>query len=272
VSIAGDSRQDFDRKSLESSHRFDSTPPSDCLGEANRQVGRDSSGRSRLTCLPERRRSSLMKPHVILAAAVTLGAAAGCGVRTACGASKADILELLPYPQEVKLLGGRLLLGPTDRKSDAAPSETEQIAAQSLGRYLPKKGQPVTIRMGSVEEGYPQSWLTDEQRSFLAKAETSPEASVLTITPEGITVVGKGKWGMLYGVQTVNQPTAVGHGGDLPFRPRGKSATRFPASRSATGPMQSGGAWLRSWPGMPDGEAASRDTITATGASMSGSG
>ena len=76
---------------------------------------------------------------------------------------------------------------------------------QSLGRYLPQKGKAVTIRLGSVEEGYEQSWLTDEQRSFLASAETSPEASVLTITPEGITVVGKGKWGMLYGVQTVNQ-------------------------------------------------------------------
>jgi hypothetical protein len=63
----------------------------------------------------------------------------------------------------------------------------------------------VTIRLGSVEEGYQRRWLTDEQGSFLANAETSPEASVLTITPEGITVVGKGKWGMLFGVQTVNQ-------------------------------------------------------------------
>ena len=113
--------------------------------------------------------------------------------------------KLLPYPQQVKLLGGGLLLGPPDCKSDGAPSETEQIAVQSLGRYLPRKGKAVTIRLGSVEEGYSQRWLTDEQRSFLAKPETSPEASVLTITPEGITVVGKGKWGMLYGVQTVNQ-------------------------------------------------------------------
>ena len=33
----------------------------------------------------------------------------------------------------------------------------------------------------------------------------SDEASIVKIGSDGITVVGKGKWGMLYGVQTVNQ-------------------------------------------------------------------
>jgi hypothetical protein len=145
-----------------------------------------------------------MNRRVFLAVAVTLGGAI-CGVRTAFGASRAGILELLPYPQEVKLLGGGLKLGPADCKLFGAPSATDQLGMQSLVSYLPQKGQPVTVRMGSVEEGYEHGWLTDQQRSFLASAETSPEASVLTITPEGITVVGKGKWGMLYGVQTVNQ-------------------------------------------------------------------
>ncbi len=67
------------------------------------------------------------------------------------------------------------------------------------------------VRLGSVEEGFPAAWLTPEQRAFLELKLTSPEASVLSIEPPGpevpgcITVVGKGKWGMLYGVQTINQ-------------------------------------------------------------------
>jgi hypothetical protein len=143
-----------------------------------------------------------MNRRVLLAVAVTL---AGPAVRAADGASSANRLELLPYPQEVTPLGGSLPLGPAVCQSKGAPSATGQIAAQSLGRHFPAKGKAVTVRLGSVEEGYHEGWLADDQRAFLARAETSPEASVLTITPEGITVVGKGKWGMLYGVQTVNQ-------------------------------------------------------------------
>ncbi len=74
-----------------------------------------------------------------------------------------------------------------------------------MAAYLPKAGKPMTIELGSVEEGYDPQWLNKADRTFLAAAKTSPEASVLTITPEKITVVGKGKWGMLYGVQTINQ-------------------------------------------------------------------
>jgi hypothetical protein len=63
----------------------------------------------------------------------------------------------------------------------------------------------VNVRLGSLEEGSRAPWLTDEERTFLGAATTSPDASVLTITPTGISVVGKGNWGMLHGVQTVNQ-------------------------------------------------------------------
>ena len=121
------------------------------------------------------------------------------------GAPHANRLELLPYPQEVKVQDGRLHLGPPNCKLTGMPSETEKLAVLSLGSYLPKTGKTVTIHLGSMEEGYGPSWLTAQQRSFLANSETSPEASVLAIMPEGITIVGKGKWGMLYGVQTVNQ-------------------------------------------------------------------
>ncbi len=151
------------------------------------------------------RKGRLMNAHIILVLAFTLAVGVGSGVGVAHGAARADTLELLPYPQEIKHQGGRFVLGPPESKSDRAPSETEQIAVRSLRGYLPKQGRSVTFRLGSVEEGYQARWLTDEQRSFLDKAETSPEASVLTITADGVTVVGKGKWGMLYGVQTVNQ-------------------------------------------------------------------
>jgi hypothetical protein len=125
------------------------------------------------------------------------------------GAARADAnpesLQLLPYPQEIKRQSGELRLGPVAHKPSRAASTTEQIAVESMRRYLPKQGSGVTVRLGSVEEGYEPQWLTNEQRSFLTNAATSPEASVLVIAPDAITVVGKGKWGMLYGVQTINQ-------------------------------------------------------------------
>jgi hypothetical protein len=114
-------------------------------------------------------------------------------------------LELLPYPKEVKLMRGSLKLGPPACRTAGTRSATEQLAAESLRRYVPREGPELPVRLGSVEEGYEQGWLTQEQRSFLSHPNTSAEASVLSITPDGITVVGKGKLGMLYGVQTVNQ-------------------------------------------------------------------
>ncbi|MGC8639150.1 MAG: glycoside hydrolase family 20 zincin-like fold domain-containing protein [Isosphaeraceae bacterium] len=146
-----------------------------------------------------------MNRCALLAVAMTLGVGAGWVARTARGSTSADGLQLLPYPRQVKLMSGRLRLGPPDYKTAGTPSKTEQIARESLARHLPRNGPRVTVRMGSLEEGCRAPWLTAEEMSFLKSAETSPDASVLTITPAGIAVVGKGKWGMLHGVQTVNQ-------------------------------------------------------------------
>jgi hypothetical protein len=129
----------------------------------------------------------------------------GCPVNTANAASDSNVLELLPYPQALELQGGSLPLGPPTFQSDRKPTETEQIALRSLASYLPREGKALMVRLGSVEKGYPQGWLTEDQRSFLSDAKSSPEASVLIIKPDGITIVGKGKFGMLYGAQTVNQ-------------------------------------------------------------------
>ncbi len=113
--------------------------------------------------------------------------------------------RLLPYPKEIEYSSGNLPLGPAEYVAGRAVSETERVARQSLESYLPRQGKAVPVRLGSVEEGYQAEWLSPKGREFLASPKTNPEASVLTIYADGVTVVGKGKWGMLYGVQTVNQ-------------------------------------------------------------------
>lgn len=112
---------------------------------------------------------------------------------------------LIPYPKQIKYGSGELILGPARFVAERAPTETEQIARDSLAAYLPREGTAITVRLGSLEEGCPTDLLSADDREFLANPRTSAEASVVTINGEGITVVGKDRWGMLYGVQTVNQ-------------------------------------------------------------------
>src|SRR6266540_1107231 len=112
-------------------------------------------------------------------------------------------LKLLPYPQEIVRAEGSLRLGPPNHAG--LHSRTEEVAMDSLKRNLPRAGNDLVVRLGSVEQGYEKSWLKNEENEFLASEKTSSEASILAITPEHIVVVGKGKWGMLYGVQTINQ-------------------------------------------------------------------
>ena len=114
-------------------------------------------------------------------------------------------VKLLPYPQSLEQPNGTLPLGPARCTTNDTPSPTEQVAMDSLNRFLPRQGESIAVRLGSVEEDFVSEWLDTDQRAFLAKEGTSPEAYVVAIRPDGITVVGKGKWGMLYGVQTINQ-------------------------------------------------------------------
>lgn len=117
-------------------------------------------------------------------------------------------LPVIPYPQHVTALGGRLRAGPP-RYEATSDTPTVRLARRSLSAYLPGSGAPIRVRLGSLEEGYSPSWLADRDRAWL-KSQASPEASVLRIEPSGITVVGVGRWGMLYGTQTVNQLLAAG--------------------------------------------------------------
>lgn len=130
--------------------------------------------------------------------------AVGALLISASPAVAANSIKLVPYPQDLKILAGRLPLGPAQYVVPH-PSKTTSVAACTLSRYLPKSGKHMAIRLGSVEEGYDKSWLSADESQFLAKKSTSPEASVVKIGKDGITVVGKGKWGMFYGAQTINQ-------------------------------------------------------------------
>jgi len=113
-------------------------------------------------------------------------------------------LKLLPYPQELKLNGGTVTLGPPALQTDDAPSATEALAADSARRFLPQSGGTVPLRLGSLEEGYRGSWLSKADREFVQHAK-SEEAYVLTAKPGVITIVGRSRWAMLQGVQTLNQ-------------------------------------------------------------------
>jgi len=113
--------------------------------------------------------------------------------------------RLLPFPQDLARIGGSLRLGKPKYTTTGAASRTMEVAMGSLSRFLLSQGKSISVRLGSLEEGYDKSWLKEDDNEFLASENTSPEASVLRISPGDIVVVGKGRWGMLYGVQTINQ-------------------------------------------------------------------
>ncbi len=114
-------------------------------------------------------------------------------------------IKLLPYPQQVTAGDGELRLGAAKFQTGFQQSSVANMAMTSLRNYLPGAGKNIRVRLGSVEDGYNKSWLSADDNRFLAAAGTSDEASILTVDDHGITVVGKAKAGMLYGVQTVNQ-------------------------------------------------------------------
>jgi hypothetical protein len=114
-------------------------------------------------------------------------------------------LRLLPHPQTVVRTSGSLPIGKPHYVTRGNPSPTATLAMDCLNRRLVNQNGSIPMRLGSVEEGYDASWLTPSDNEFLAAPDTSAEACVLTIAPAGITVVGKSKWGMLNGVQTICQ-------------------------------------------------------------------
>jgi hypothetical protein len=125
---------------------------------------------------------------------------------TPAASANEQSLKVLPYPQRVSLGSGTLPLGKARFQTKQLESKVITTAIASLNSYLTDAaGTSMSVRLGSVEEGFDPLWLTSEENEFLNAPKTSPEASVLKITTDGVTIVGKGTWGMLYGVQTINQ-------------------------------------------------------------------
>jgi len=79
------------------------------------------------------------------------------------------------------------------------------VAKDTLNRFLPASGAGIIVKLGSAFEGYDTGWLTTEENAFISAPSTSDEAYIVRVETGGVTVVGKGKWAMLYGVQTLNQ-------------------------------------------------------------------
>lgn len=127
--------------------------------------------------------------------------------------SFAGFLQLLPYPQSIAPHPGMLPLG-FPRFGYDHESPTILLVIDCLLHRLPRGSTHLPVRLGSVAEGYRPDWISQEDSEFLHNPKTSSEASVVSITRDGVTVVGKSKWGMLYGVQTVCQlvTDAIEHG------------------------------------------------------------
>jgi len=122
-------------------------------------------------------------------------------------------LKLLPYPQEVAVHDEAMPLGAPQLAGDGRPSPTEELAYECvwrasealLGPHIEEGPLWTIVRIGSVEEGYVPEWLAADDRAFLATPGTSDEAYVLTVDCGGVCIVGKGRWGAVYGVQTLVQ-------------------------------------------------------------------
>ncbi|MBV8831630.1 MAG: hypothetical protein JO108_20670 [Acidobacteriaceae bacterium] len=114
-------------------------------------------------------------------------------------------LNLLPYPQEISLSEGEISIGTPSFRFRQARTPTLSMAMKSLDQYVGTSAGTLSVKIGSLEEGYDKAWLSTADNSWLAAAGTVSEASIINTTKAGITIVGKGKQGMLYGVQTINQ-------------------------------------------------------------------
>ena len=115
------------------------------------------------------------------------------------------MLALLPFPQDVTVTPGSVAIGKPQFRFRQKRTQALQIAIDSLLRYAGDRSGKLVVNLGSLLEGYENEWLSASDSQWLAANDRSPEASVIGITKQGVTVVGKGGEGMLYGVQTINQ-------------------------------------------------------------------
>ncbi len=121
------------------------------------------------------------------------------------GEGEPPMLGLLPFPQHVTLTPGSVPIGVPQFRFGQKKTQTLQIAIDSLLQYTGDRSGELIVNLGSLQDGYESEWLSASDSQWLAANKTSLEASVIRITKQSVTVVGKGGEGMLYGVQTINQ-------------------------------------------------------------------
>src|SRR5690349_11840961 len=76
-------------------------------------------------------------------------------------------LNLLPFPQSITINDGQLRLGKPVLATKTSSSATVGLAINSLSRFLPADGKKISVRLGSLEEGYDSSWLAPDENEFL---------------------------------------------------------------------------------------------------------
>jgi hypothetical protein len=114
-------------------------------------------------------------------------------------------LSLLPFPQQLTVTPGSIAIGKPKFRFTQEKTSSLQIAMKSLLECAGEHSEQLMVNLGSLEEGYERAWLSVPDNQWLAADGTSSEAGAISITKQGVTVVGKGRAGMLYGAQTINQ-------------------------------------------------------------------
>src|SRR5689334_5034305 len=123
-----------------------------------------------------------------------LGVSAATGIGLMMGACKTshrageqtvldswNELKILPYPQQVEVVGGELPIG-APKHFSSTQSKTVLLARQTLAQHLPSHvSKSMPVRMGSVEEGFDSSWLNSEEIDYLKSAQARDEASIVKI-------------------------------------------------------------------------------------------
>ena len=148
-------------------------------------------------------RAALAKHLLLVAVAAPLGSAVA---QTAAQAPAADSqpIAIIPRPDSLTPGRGRFALGPsTVIYADAA---TADIARRFAATLLPATGLSIPVRMGPPAGS---SAIVLERGARLARL--GDEGYELTVTPRRVTVRGRERAGVFYGLQTIRQllPPAI---------------------------------------------------------------
>ena len=120
-------------------------------------------------------------------------------------------LYLVPYPQEIEVLAGKLSMMSrpvfsTPQRPDAKEKLAVESIEQVLGQLPTQKGETenIEVRVGSMSTLEDVTrWLTEEEIDRLK--DVSEQGYLLKVDRAIVTMVGKASIGTLYGAQTLLQ-------------------------------------------------------------------